>query len=755
MPGAIQGCFFVMLQPVVRIIGKNLMKMIVPLLLSTFLPVAAGNVVTADNSTEIKFDCDTTLLNEIVVKAQRQLITRQIDRIGYDVQADPEMQTSTLTDILRKVPMVSVDGEGNISVRNSTFKVYKNGKPNHSFTNNAKDIFAAIPASSVKRIEVITDPGAKEDAEGTGVILNIVTMDNRPIKGVLGTASLSMNSRIPLPLPRLWLTTQIGNVNLSLSGGYNHQTYHSNKSAETARGTYLTTGNTLSTEEMSRSMSDNGYANIEASYEPDTLNLFTAEFGINPYSGHGYGWQRTVMSDGTAPVYSYTQDYTRPVNRYTDISGVFNYQRSTRRPGETITLSYQVASTGQRSHMLTEYSPQVNMPVGYSGIDNSSKLNFIEHTAQLDWTRPFNPHHTLRLGGKYIFRQNHSISAIQYTGSHSTSNDFRHRTQVGAAYLDYRITYGSVNARAGLRYEYSRLDARFIDGSAPDFGSDLNDLVPNAALQWQINGQSNVRANFSTAIQRPGIAFLNPAVNESPYMVSKGNPDLESARVNTLNLNYNLSRNKIYLDASLTYVFANNQICDVRTIEGDVINLTYDNGDRQRMFYGNIYVQWSPGDKTQLTASLMGGMGRCYSPRTGAKVQRWVWKPSVYVSQRLPWKLRLGASCYYDDGYIYNVYQYIVPFGAARFYYSLSLQRQFLADNRLTVQLYANNLFLPSTQHSTIHSVNSDYVGTRNSYFFNRDYFGVNISLRFGSLKSEVKKTGHTISNDDLQGKRL
>ena len=75
MPGAIQGCFFVMLQPVVRIIGKNLMKMIVPLLLSTFLPVAAGNVVTADNSTEIKFDCDTTLLNEIVVKAQRQLIT--------------------------------------------------------------------------------------------------------------------------------------------------------------------------------------------------------------------------------------------------------------------------------------------------------------------------------------------------------------------------------------------------------------------------------------------------------------------------------------------------------------------------------------------------------------------------------------------------------------------------------------------------------------------------------------------------------
>ncbi|MDE5839872.1 MAG: carboxypeptidase-like regulatory domain-containing protein, partial [Muribaculaceae bacterium] len=104
----------------------------------------------------------TNLLQEVTVTAQRPLVTKEIDRIGYDVQADEESKTSQLDEILKKVPLVSVDPDGTIKIKGSTdFKVYKNGRPNNSFSRNAKDIFKALPASMIKKIEVITDPGAR------------------------------------------------------------------------------------------------------------------------------------------------------------------------------------------------------------------------------------------------------------------------------------------------------------------------------------------------------------------------------------------------------------------------------------------------------------------------------------------------------------------------------------------------------------------------------------------------------------------
>ncbi len=97
---------------------------------------------------------DDRMLDEITVTATRPLVTKEIDRIGYDVQADDDSKTATLDEMLRRVPLVNVDAEGNITVKGSSnFKIYKNGRPNNSFTRNAKDIFKAIPASMIKKIE--------------------------------------------------------------------------------------------------------------------------------------------------------------------------------------------------------------------------------------------------------------------------------------------------------------------------------------------------------------------------------------------------------------------------------------------------------------------------------------------------------------------------------------------------------------------------------------------------------------------------
>ncbi len=149
-------------------------------------------------------------LEGVTVTAQRQLIRQDIDRIGYDVQADEDSKTENVLDMLRKVPMVTIDGEDNILVKgNSNYKIYKNGHHDPSLSKNAREILKAMPASAVKRIEVITDPGAREDAEGVNAILNIVMMDTKKMAGVTGSLTGSYNS-LQYPSLGAYLATQLG-----------------------------------------------------------------------------------------------------------------------------------------------------------------------------------------------------------------------------------------------------------------------------------------------------------------------------------------------------------------------------------------------------------------------------------------------------------------------------------------------------------------------------------------------------------------
>lgn len=184
-------------------------------------------------------------LDGVVVKAQRQLIKQDIDRIAYDVQADEESKTQTVMDMLRKVPMVTVDGQDNIQVKgNSSFKVYKNGHLDPSLTRNAKEVFKSMPASTVKRIEVITDPGAREDAEGVDAILNIVTLSNTKMQGVTGVVSSSLNT---LGHSSFYssLTSQLGKLMLSVDYGYSGMTRHDSYNRVEKSSTYLDTHNTM------------------------------------------------------------------------------------------------------------------------------------------------------------------------------------------------------------------------------------------------------------------------------------------------------------------------------------------------------------------------------------------------------------------------------------------------------------------------------------------------------------------------------
>lgn len=119
----------------------------------------------------------TEMLKGVEVVAQKPLVKAEIDKVTYSIEDDPDSKTNTTLEMLRKVPLVTVDGEDKIQVNGSSkFKVHVNGKPNNMMSNNPTEVLRSMPANSIKSIEVITEPGAKYDAEGVAGILNIITI---------------------------------------------------------------------------------------------------------------------------------------------------------------------------------------------------------------------------------------------------------------------------------------------------------------------------------------------------------------------------------------------------------------------------------------------------------------------------------------------------------------------------------------------------------------------------------------------------
>ena len=695
------------------------------------------------------------VLNEVEVTAQRPLITREIDRIGYDVQADDDSKSSTIMEMLRKVPLVSVDGEDKITVRGSSnFKIYKNGRPNNTFSNNPKEILGSIPASMIKRIEVITEPGAKYDAEGVGAIINIVTLDNTIIKGIMGSASLSTNSTNYIPQPNLWLMSQIDKVTFSLNAGYNYISDEQTRSQNQSLYTYKDSGSKLSSSSAGTNPGNLMYISTEASYELDSLNLFSAEFGGYYYNVKPIGSGSAMMSsdDGNI-IYSLTQNYNFKRYSYLDFNGSLNYQHSTRRKGETITLSYMLSITDQTRNQFIEYTDMVNAPINYTQSQSYFDLNFIEHTFQADWVRPFLKIHRLDLGAKYILRDNNSITDQNFIGSHLSHSDFSHITNVAAGYIDYRADIGKWSARAGLRYEYSHLKAQYHDGSNSDFSRNLSDWVPSASVAWRPNSANSLSFNYASRINRPGISYLNPAVEESVTTTSQGNPTLESARHNSLKMSYMYISPKLNLNLSTGYEFSDNEITNYNYVIDDHIYSTYGNvGSRQCLSLGG-YMQWTISPKTSFMLNANAAYNRYANDAMAAHLSRWTASGYGQLTQRLPWKLTLGLTGYWYSGFISDAYSYSYPVNSS-VYYNISLQRSFLKEDRLTVKLAAGNIFGPDKSEAKTITVNGDYVGETRAWQFNRQSVGLNISYRFGSLNAQVKKTAKTIANDDLIGRK-
>ena len=699
---------------------------------------------------------DTTawdnLLEGVTVTAQRQLIKQEVDRTTYDVQADNDSKTQTAMDMLRKVPMVTVDGEENILVRgNTNFKIYKNGHLDPSLTKNAKDVLKAIPASSIKRIEVITDPGAREDAEGVNAILNIVMMDNNRMEGISGSLYGSYDN-LKMPSLSAYLAGQMGKAIVSANYGWHYMSKKITTNNGYIERTFLDSGNSEVVHNHGVNPGPMHYADINASFDIDTLNLLSASLS-------GYYYKINVQSSADVTkldpmgnhIYSYTESSYMPSYSHHSWNGRLDYEHRTHRKDEKITFSYMLALTRQHSNQETTYSNLVDFPYPYNGFLQKSRERFTEHTLQLDYVRPLWEGHKLEVGAKYIDRRNNSLSEqLFYESSLApTCDDFNHTMRIAALYADYMWTRGNWSARAGLRYEYSYMKGHYPNDKSPDFDKHLSDWVPQASIKYQINDQQSIRLVYTTSINRPGITYLNPAVRIYPGGEQFGNAQLGSVRTQSIGLPYMYTSSKLTIQLWPQYRFVSNALGSIIYARGDTRVQTYGNVIRQHRWQLESYIQWKPFENTTFVANLNLWHRNYKSDVLGLEQRQTSMYYYLYVAQKLPWKLQVTAYTFGNIGRSSdNIYSVVEPWNR----YAFTLQRSFLSDDRLTVRLTANSPF-HKNQHYKTRTTQGDIVGWGDSCLpSNGRFFRITITYRFGKLKNKVKTTDVTIENNDLEG---
>ena len=690
-------------------------------------------------------------LDEVVVAQRRKLIKNDIDKLTYDVQHDKTAQTKTTLEILKKIPLVTVDGQENIRVQGSTsFKVYKNGHPDPSLSGqNLKDILKAIPASTIKRIEVITDPGAKYDAEGTTAILNIVMMSSSKLQGLSGNVDVSAD-HLGTTQFGTFLTSKFGKLTTSISFNQIHQNKRQSESDKETNYLYAKTGEQAINNVHYFTSGLIHMGDFSASYEIDSLNLLSTSVSI---SGH----KADINTDGSTDrrdknnqlIYYFNSKTSVPKNSDYSFGGRFDYEHKTHLAGEMLTISYMLAATRKHDIQRQEYSNQINMPVNYVAFHQDNHERFTENTFQIDYVRPFGGHHTLESGMKYILRDNSSRMLMDYQGAiPSVNSEFKHTMGITAAYLSYILKAGKWSGRAGLRYEHSYMKAEYPDGSNSPFHTNLNDWVPSVSVQYKINDSQTLKLSYSTSINRPGISYLNPAVISTPTTVSFGNANLISSRRQGLMLAYMLMTERLTLQLRPFYVCTNNGFTEVLYEQNRKDVSTYENVLKERAWGFNSYTQWNP--FAGATLSLIASMADKRISIPSSQIINKGVGGEIYFSweQELPWKLILEADVGGEYGNrIYNAY----AIEGRYFFSNFALTRSFLKD-KLTITIMAD---MPFRKYytSTYRTVQGDYTGYERDVS-NIRKFGIRLSWSFGKLKASVKRAARSIENDDLVGSK-
>ncbi|MEO6149834.1 MAG: outer membrane beta-barrel family protein, partial [Mucilaginibacter sp.] len=501
------------------------------------------------------------------------------------------------------------------------------------------------------------------------------------------------------------------------------------------------------------------YGNGELSYEIDTLNLLSGSFEVYRESYTNYNAGKSIETTDDVVTQRFSQ-VNNGTNKYTGIDAAVNYQLGFKRSkDQLLTLSYKYSyspNTIKNENFFTN-------TIEYDQADyrQNNRQGTKEHTAQLDYVHPFKKV-SIEAGGKAITRNNFSEFATEtlvsdiYQPDPEQSNVFDYQQNVYSGYNSYQLKLDKWSAKAGLRLEYTTVDATFKAGTP--LNSSYNNLIPSVSIQRKLKS-SSVNLGYTQRIRRPGIYQLNPYVDRSnPLFVNTGNPNLTPELNNSFELTYsNFSKGSINI--GLSYNFSNNAIQNVTSFRDSITlknNIPTDTVKITSTTFQNLGSNKSLG----LNINTNYDITKKFSISINGQISKiWLqgsYNGKMYRNSGIVGNAFTSISYKFDDGYRVgtNIGYYsgdVSLQGSSRYFlYNSYVVSKELLNKKATISFIANNptgTFWKNTSTTNTPDFNQ-------TTYYNQIYrhFALRISYKFGRLNSDIKKNQRGIKNDDTSG---
>jgi outer membrane receptor protein involved in Fe transport len=702
------------------------------------------------------------ILKEIIVEGQKSLIEEKVDRTVYNAEKDKSVGGGNATDVMRRVPFLSVDIDGNVTLRGSqNIKVLINNKPSTISASNLADALKQISASEIKSVEVITSPSARYDADGSAGIINIILKKNN-LQGKNLFTDLGIGMRASFS------TISGGYRNKKMGftiGGFGRAAYNLTGDFKNIQ----TIGSTVTIQNAGVRRNElMGAYNLGWDYELNKNNYLTASARYTVFNSHNFqdNLLTNTFRNGTLDTTLLKQVEVTGLSGTVDMS--CDYTHSFKKPQR----EFSFLTLFSRNDRTNDFINNNESPNDFSLIGRLKNTNGSfnqEVTFQSDYQTPLGANQLLEIGGKHIMRNVTSdfkyLNAVGEGGyvlnlSPSLSNVFSYQQTVNAGYFNYTMsTKSAYSLKVGGRYEYTTINAQLPNQSEystkiPPYGV----FVPSINISRKLKNGRTIKAAYNRRIQRPSIQLLNPNIQASnPLNITVGNPALAPEYTNNYELSYTTFIKGTTVNFATFYRNTTGSIQSVRrpSVTGDTVRTTFANIGTESTYGINFFANFVVGKKV----SLNGGTDLYYVvldnnlPLTdpnnlnyAAHNEGWV------MSARLSggYNITSGWSLYVYGWYRARQVQ-LQGYQSGFPYYSLTLKKEFTNKKGAVSSLGfgAENFFSPSIVVNNL--VQSKTIVQQSTNVTHNLSLRVYFSYKIGKVITERERKKKSVKNDDLK----
>lgn len=529
---------------------------------------------------KIKLVASSSQLDEVIVQAERQFMTNEIDRKVYDPSKLILSKTGSATDVLENIPSVELDMDGNITLRGSSaVRIMIDGRPSRFTGEDLTALLQALPGGSVERVEVMTNPSAKYDPDGTAGMINIV-LKKSALQGLNGSvnASYSGADRVRAGLN---LNYKVDQINLFLNAGHSSGLYP--RSSWSHREVYSDT-DTLISDQINTSKGGRNGNNVKLGFDwtPNDKHTLTLQGTYNQNTRPNVG--TNIIDWQTAPL-----DYT--ISQFTDrfalgnnLSSDFLYDYKPKK-GEEFNLRLSYTESNREDELGfsqdTLLLGDVKSPsLIYTTLSNNEQWEF---NARGDYTKKWDKSRKLEAGFSAILRDD--LDGFTRTNTNITTgeqlldtlsiNNFLYSEYIYGAYTNYGFKKGPWGFQLGLRAEQAYITANQLTQDSI-FTNNYFQLYPSTFVTYEIARGRELNASYSRRVSRPGGRQLNPFIDYSdPFNLRAGNPYLLPEFTDSYELGYtHILKQGITFNTNLFFRDKHNLITWFSTVTDEGINLT-------------------------------------------------------------------------------------------------------------------------------------------------------------------------------------